>query len=38
MCVRRDEGPWDVPEELTFREWTRSRTPARPAGRISTTT
>jgi len=24
MCVRRDDGPWDVPEGLTFREWTRS--------------
>jgi glutamate--cysteine ligase len=24
MCVRRDDGPWHVPEGLTFREWTRS--------------
>ncbi|MFJ3230788.1 ergothioneine biosynthesis glutamate--cysteine ligase EgtA [Streptomyces sp. NPDC086787] len=24
MCVRREEGPWDVPEGLTFREWIRS--------------
>ena len=24
MCVRRDGAPWEVPEELTFREWTRS--------------
>jgi glutamate--cysteine ligase len=24
MCVRREDGPWDVPEGLTFREWTRS--------------
>ncbi|MFF2202140.1 ergothioneine biosynthesis glutamate--cysteine ligase EgtA [Streptomyces sp. NPDC058145] len=30
MCVRRDSGPWDVPEGLTFREWTRSRTPRPP--------
>jgi glutamate--cysteine ligase len=29
MCVRRDAGPWDVPEDLTFREWTRSGTPTR---------
>ncbi|MFJ9630761.1 ergothioneine biosynthesis glutamate--cysteine ligase EgtA [Streptomyces sp. NPDC091280] len=27
MCVRRGDGPWDVPEGLTFREWTRSSTP-----------
>ncbi|MET7289165.1 ergothioneine biosynthesis glutamate--cysteine ligase EgtA [Streptomyces sp. NPDC005573] len=26
MCVRGDDGPWEVPEKLTFREWTRSRT------------
>ncbi|MET8695513.1 ergothioneine biosynthesis glutamate--cysteine ligase EgtA [Streptomyces bauhiniae] len=30
MCVRRDEGPWDVPEGLTFREWTRSGAPRPP--------
>jgi glutamate--cysteine ligase len=30
MCVRRDGGPWDVPEGLTFREWTRSRAPRPP--------
>lgn len=30
MCVRRDGGPWDVPEGLTFREWTRSRVPRPP--------
>ncbi|WP_406723914.1 ergothioneine biosynthesis glutamate--cysteine ligase EgtA [Streptomyces sp. GD-15H] len=30
MCVRRDGGPWDVPEGLTFREWTRSRAPRAP--------
>ncbi|MGQ4403796.1 ergothioneine biosynthesis glutamate--cysteine ligase EgtA [Streptomyces hayashii] len=29
MCVRRDGGPWDVPERLTFREWTRTGTPTR---------
>jgi glutamate--cysteine ligase len=26
MCVRQDGGPWDVPDGLTFREWTRSAT------------
>ncbi|MGW4194650.1 ergothioneine biosynthesis glutamate--cysteine ligase EgtA [Streptomyces sp. NPDC005004] len=30
MCVRRDDGPWEVPENLTFREWTRSRAPRPP--------
>jgi glutamate--cysteine ligase len=30
MCVRSDGGPWEVPEGLTFREWTRSRTPRPP--------
>ncbi|MFD5568479.1 ergothioneine biosynthesis glutamate--cysteine ligase EgtA [Streptomyces cadmiisoli] len=30
MCVRRDGGPWDVPEGLTFREWTRSGSPRPP--------
>lgn len=30
MCVRRDGGPWDVPEGLTFREWTRSGEPRPP--------
>ncbi|MDH6588913.1 glutamate--cysteine ligase [Streptomyces sp. SAI-133] len=30
MCVRRDSGPWDVPEGLTFREWARSGTPRQP--------
>lgn len=31
MCVRRDDGaPWDVPEGLTFREWTRNRAPRPP--------
>ncbi|GGW46625.1 glutamate--cysteine ligase EgtA [Streptomyces lucensis JCM 4490] len=30
MCVRRDSGPWEVPDGLTFREWTRSRSPRPP--------
>ncbi|MFF7162407.1 ergothioneine biosynthesis glutamate--cysteine ligase EgtA [Streptomyces sp. NPDC008086] len=30
MCVRRDAGPWDVPDGLTFREWTRSGAPRPP--------
>ncbi|ANP50988.1 glutamate--cysteine ligase [Streptomyces griseochromogenes] len=30
MCVRHDGGPWDVPEGLTFRAWTRSRSPRPP--------
>jgi glutamate--cysteine ligase len=30
MCVRRDGGPWDVPDGLTFREWTRSASPRPP--------
>ncbi|MFI8946166.1 ergothioneine biosynthesis glutamate--cysteine ligase EgtA [Streptomyces sp. NPDC053750] len=31
MCVRRDDGaPWDVPEGLTFRDWTRNRAPRPP--------
>lgn len=30
MCVREDEGPWHVPDGLTFREWTRSGTPRPP--------
>ncbi|MHC5907225.1 ergothioneine biosynthesis glutamate--cysteine ligase EgtA [Streptomyces sp. S6] len=29
MCVRRDDGPWDVPDGLTFRDWTRTGTPTR---------
>ncbi|MFJ9425357.1 ergothioneine biosynthesis glutamate--cysteine ligase EgtA [Streptomyces sp. NPDC101249] len=29
MCLRRDSGPWEVPDGLTFREWTRSGTPTR---------
>jgi glutamate--cysteine ligase len=27
MCVRDEEGPWDVPEGLSFRSWTRSAAP-----------
>nr|WP_168514028.1 ergothioneine biosynthesis glutamate--cysteine ligase EgtA [Streptomyces sp. S1D4-11]QIY99911.1 ergothioneine biosynthesis glutamate--cysteine ligase EgtA [Streptomyces sp. S1D4-11] len=27
MCVRAPDGPWEVPEDLTFRAWTRSETP-----------
>ncbi|WP_030934974.1 ergothioneine biosynthesis glutamate--cysteine ligase EgtA [Streptomyces sp. NRRL S-646] len=30
MCIRGDDGPWDVPEGLTFREWTRSGAPRPP--------
>ncbi|MGW6737056.1 ergothioneine biosynthesis glutamate--cysteine ligase EgtA [Streptomyces sp. NPDC055013] len=30
MCVRQDGGPWDVPDGLTFREWTRSGAPRPP--------
>ncbi|MBC2903672.1 ergothioneine biosynthesis glutamate--cysteine ligase EgtA [Streptomyces cupreus] len=30
MCVRHDNGPWEVPEGLTFREWTRSAVPRPP--------
>ncbi|MEV6170734.1 ergothioneine biosynthesis glutamate--cysteine ligase EgtA [Streptomyces sp. NPDC051954] len=30
MCVRQDGGPWDVPDGMTFREWTRSATPRPP--------
>ncbi|WP_324790356.1 ergothioneine biosynthesis glutamate--cysteine ligase EgtA [Streptomyces sp. H51] len=26
MCVRRDDGPWDVPDGVSFRDWTRSDT------------
>ncbi|GAA0598665.1 ergothioneine biosynthesis glutamate--cysteine ligase EgtA [Streptomyces crystallinus] len=32
MCVRCDDGPWDAPQGLTFREWLRSGEP-RPATR-----
>ncbi|WP_392959922.1 ergothioneine biosynthesis glutamate--cysteine ligase EgtA [Streptomyces sp. LN245] len=27
MCVRAPEGPWEVPEALSFRDWTRSAAP-----------
>lgn len=30
MCVRRDDGPWEVPDGLTFREWTRTGRPRPP--------
>ncbi|MEU8892750.1 ergothioneine biosynthesis glutamate--cysteine ligase EgtA [Streptomyces sp. NPDC048442] len=31
MCVRaRDGEPWEVPEGLTFRDWTRGRQPRAP--------
>ncbi|SEB84123.1 ergothioneine biosynthesis glutamate--cysteine ligase EgtA [Streptomyces sp. TLI_105] len=30
MCVRAEEGPWTVPEGLTFRQWLRTGLP-RPA-------
>ncbi|MEU9591403.1 ergothioneine biosynthesis glutamate--cysteine ligase EgtA [Streptomyces sp. NPDC048193] len=31
MCVRRDGGgPWEVPDGMTFREWTRVRSPRPP--------
>jgi glutamate--cysteine ligase len=30
MCIRRDEGAWDVPDGMTFREWTRSGVPRPP--------
>ncbi|MEI7033417.1 ergothioneine biosynthesis glutamate--cysteine ligase EgtA [Streptomyces pratensis] len=30
MCIRREEGPWDVPRGLTFREWMRTGVPRPP--------
>ncbi|MDX3854346.1 ergothioneine biosynthesis glutamate--cysteine ligase EgtA [Streptomyces sp. AK02-01A] len=30
MCVRAPEGPWTVPEGLTFRDWIRSGLPRPP--------
>ncbi|MFJ3305150.1 ergothioneine biosynthesis glutamate--cysteine ligase EgtA [Streptomyces sp. NPDC086549] len=30
MCVRRDGVPWEVPEGLAFRDWTRSGAPRPP--------
>lgn len=29
MCVRREGGPWEVPDRLTFRQWTRTGAPTR---------
>ncbi|MEU6538386.1 ergothioneine biosynthesis glutamate--cysteine ligase EgtA [Streptomyces sp. NPDC047000] len=26
MCVRQDDGPWEVPDRLSFRDWIRSDT------------
>ncbi|MFJ8193889.1 ergothioneine biosynthesis glutamate--cysteine ligase EgtA [Streptomyces sp. NPDC096094] len=30
MCVRSDGGPWDVPEGMSFRQWTRTGAPRPP--------
>ncbi|MYT78137.1 glutamate--cysteine ligase [Streptomyces sp. MnatMP-M77] len=30
LCIRREEGPWEVPEGLTFREWIRTGSPRPP--------
>ncbi|MEU9362197.1 ergothioneine biosynthesis glutamate--cysteine ligase EgtA [Streptomyces sp. NPDC048301] len=30
MCVRGDDGPWDVPNGLTFRDWIRGGGPRPP--------
>ncbi|MFD9286811.1 ergothioneine biosynthesis glutamate--cysteine ligase EgtA [Streptomyces sp. NPDC060030] len=30
MCVRNADGPWDVPEALTFRDWIRGGGPRPP--------
>ncbi|SCF82286.1 ergothioneine biosynthesis glutamate--cysteine ligase EgtA [Streptomyces sp. Ncost-T10-10d] len=30
MCIRDDEGPWAVPDGLTFRDWIRTGTPRPP--------
>lgn len=30
LCVRCDEGPWEVPEGLTFRRWIRTGSPRPP--------
>ncbi|MFE0223808.1 ergothioneine biosynthesis glutamate--cysteine ligase EgtA [Streptomyces albidoflavus] len=27
MCVRAEDGPWDAPEGLTFRDWVRGKGP-----------
>ncbi|MFF6803765.1 ergothioneine biosynthesis glutamate--cysteine ligase EgtA [Streptomyces sp. NPDC012616] len=29
MCVRRGDGAWEVPDRLTFRQWTRTGEPTR---------
>ncbi|MFE0647307.1 ergothioneine biosynthesis glutamate--cysteine ligase EgtA [Streptomyces sp. NPDC059534] len=29
LCVRAEEGPWAVPEDLSFREWLRTGLPRR---------
>jgi glutamate--cysteine ligase len=30
MCIRQDDRAWDVPDDMTFRDWTRSATPRPP--------
>ncbi|MFE7773808.1 ergothioneine biosynthesis glutamate--cysteine ligase EgtA [Streptomyces sp. NPDC057445] len=30
MCIRAPEGPWPVPDDLTFREWIRAGAPRPP--------
>lgn len=30
MCIRQDDRAWDVPDHMTFRDWTRSATPRPP--------
>ncbi|MER6105411.1 ergothioneine biosynthesis glutamate--cysteine ligase EgtA [Streptomyces sp. NPDC001832] len=30
MCIRDDEGPWAVPDGLTFRDWIRTSMPRPP--------
>ncbi|MFE7612937.1 ergothioneine biosynthesis glutamate--cysteine ligase EgtA [Streptomyces celluloflavus] len=30
MCIRAEDGPWDAPEGLTFREWVRTGAPRPP--------
>ncbi|MFK4226753.1 ergothioneine biosynthesis glutamate--cysteine ligase EgtA [Streptomyces sp. NPDC019890] len=30
MCIRTPEGPWTLPDGLTFREWLRHRAPRPP--------
>ncbi|MBN0042861.1 ergothioneine biosynthesis glutamate--cysteine ligase EgtA [Streptomyces actuosus] len=30
MCIRRESGPWEVPDDLTFREWIRTGAPRPP--------